>query len=241
MILKCIATGSSGNCYVLKAKNEEKLILDAGVTINKIKQGVDFDIRNIRGCLLTHHHMDHAKSEQDLQHIGLTVLNPYVADQHKNITVKLGSYTVTAFPLTDRNGDYCHTNNDGTACPCYGYMIKHEEIGKMLYITDTEFVKWRFSGVNHILLGVNYDSKFVDTEDPKKGHIYKGHMSIDTACRFVEANKTDALYNVIMCHLSGSNGDGTEFIKRMQGICSSSVSVAKAGKEWELKKTLCPF
>ena len=55
MTLKCIGSGSSGNCYILKANNE-KLILDCGLPIKVIKQGLDFDLGGIQGVLISHAH-----------------------------------------------------------------------------------------------------------------------------------------------------------------------------------------
>ena len=55
MTLKCINSGSSGNCYILKANNE-KLILDCGLPIKVIKQGLDFDFGGIQGVLISHAH-----------------------------------------------------------------------------------------------------------------------------------------------------------------------------------------
>ena len=54
-ILKCVGSGSSGNCYVLTCNNE-KLILDCGLPIKVIKQGLDFDLGGIQGVLISHAH-----------------------------------------------------------------------------------------------------------------------------------------------------------------------------------------
>ena len=53
--LKCVGSGSSGNCYILKSNNE-KLILDCGLPIKVIKQGLDFDLGGIQGVLISHAH-----------------------------------------------------------------------------------------------------------------------------------------------------------------------------------------
>lgn len=55
MTLKTINTGSSGNCYILTCNNE-KLILDCGLPIKVIKQGLDFDLGGIQGVLISHAH-----------------------------------------------------------------------------------------------------------------------------------------------------------------------------------------
>lgn len=57
MKLKCIATGSSGNCYTLNANNGETLILDCGVSIKEIKKGLNWNIRGITGVIISHTHL----------------------------------------------------------------------------------------------------------------------------------------------------------------------------------------
>ena len=54
--LKCVGSGSSGNCYIVTCNNE-KLILDCGLPIKVIKQGLDFDLGGIQGVLISHAHL----------------------------------------------------------------------------------------------------------------------------------------------------------------------------------------
>ena len=56
MKLKCIATGSIGNCYILESSTGEKLILDCGVGIKEIKKGLNWDIRGVSGVIVSHAH-----------------------------------------------------------------------------------------------------------------------------------------------------------------------------------------
>ena len=55
MKLKTISSGSHGNCYLLET-DAEKLILDCGLPIKVIKQGLDFDLGGIQGVLISHAH-----------------------------------------------------------------------------------------------------------------------------------------------------------------------------------------
>lgn len=243
MKLKCIATGSSGNCYTLTADNGETLILDAGIGIRDIKKGLNWNIRNVVGCIVSHAHSDHSKSVKDLRDMGIPVFTPYEV-LLTNKFLANSYFAVRIFDLTTSDNKWVHTNSDGSECPCYGFLIEHPEMGKMLYITDCEFVKWRFSGINHILLGVNYDKDLIDNEDSAKvNHVYRGHMSIDTACDFVKANDSKDLQNVIMCHLSKNNANKDLFIEKMKKtVPNVNVDVAGAGKEWILRKgDECPF
>lgn len=56
MNFKTIATGSKGNCYILETE-KGSLLIEAGIPIKKIKQALDYDFREVVGCLLTHEHL----------------------------------------------------------------------------------------------------------------------------------------------------------------------------------------
>lgn len=242
MKLKCIATGSTGNCYTLTSNSGETLILDCGIPIKEIKKGLNWNIRNVVGCIVSHVHSDHSKSIKDFEAMGIPVFAPYRSLK----PMIIGDYRlkIQAFDLTTVDGRWTHTNADGSECPCYGFLITHPEIGRMLYITDTELIKWRFKDINHILLGANYDKDLIDRDNTgKANHVFRGHLSIDTACDFVKANYSDSLQNVIMCHLSAENADSDSFIEKMKKVaCGANVDVAECNKEWVLRKgDECPF
>ena len=185
---------------------------------------------------------DHSKSVEDFKKMGIPVWQPCL-DDRKNKRKQFGSFNVSCFDLTDLQGNWMHTNADGTECPCYGFLIEHSELGRMLYITDTELIKWKFKNISHILLGVNYDKDLLDNENQsKRNHVYRGHLSIDTACEFVKCN-SDSLETVIMCHLSDSNSDVDSFIGKMKNVVpGANVCVAERGLEVELRNVgECPF
>lgn len=244
MKLKCIATGSKGNCYTLTSNNGETLILDCGIPIKEIKKGLNWDIRNVVGCIVSHAHSDHSKSVKDFYDMGIPVFAPYEKFEPHFYTKIYGEFEVKDFPLTTTDNRWTHTDTNGDPCPIYGFLIIHKEMGRMLYITDTELIKWRFKGINHILLGVNYDKDLIDNEDSAKvNHVYRGHMSIDTACDFAKANNSKDLQNVIMCHLSKNNADKDLFIGKMKSaVQNANVDVAEPGEEWLLRNpNECPF
>ena len=196
-----------------------------------------------KGCdYKSHPPLDHSKSLNDFKSMGIPILAPYLGDSRKSMN--MGEFTVKPFDLTTIDGSWTHTNADGSECPCYGFLIIHKEMGRMLYITDTELIKWRFKDINHILLGVNYDKELVDSENQSKNnHIFRGHLEIGTACDFVSANNSSTLQNVIMCHLSSENADSDSFIEKMKKVaCGTNVDVAERNKEWILRKgDECPF
>lgn len=241
MLLRTIATGSSGNSYALISNTGEILLLDLGVSEKTIKKGIDWKISNVVGAVISHGHKDHSLSVEDFKSMGIPIYAPYLKIDY--MSMNMGEFTVKPFDLTTIDGRWTHTNANGEPCPIFGFLITHPEMGKMLYITDCEVVKWKFKDINHILLGVNYDKDLVDTDNPKANHVFRGHLSIDTACDFVKANDSDGLQNVIMCHLSSENADRDSFVEEMKKVaCGANVDVAVAGKSWDLKNpNECPF
>ena len=241
MTLKCINSGSSGNCYILTSDSGETLILDCGIPIKEIKKGLNWNIKDVVGVLCTHQHSDHNKSLKDFINMGIPVFAPYLSLESMKMETE---FNIRMFDLTTIDGNWTHTHADGTPCPIFGFLITHKEMGRMLYVTDTNLIKWKFKGINHILLGTNYDKDLVNVDNKSKAnHVFRGHLSIDTACEFVKANYSDGLQNVIMCHLSRENADSDSFIEKMKKVaCGANVDAAAAGKSWDLKNpSECPF
>ena len=238
LTLKTIATGSSGNSYALMNDNEI-LLLDLGVSEKVIKKAIDFRISDVVGAVVTHSHLDHAKAVNDFENMGIPVFAPYKSLEP--MSFKDGSQVkVQSFDLADKNGKFMHTNNDGSECPCYGFLIEHEDMGKMLYITDTELVKWRFSGINHILISCNYQKKYI-SDSAKRTHVLRGHMELKTVKDFIKANKSNALRTVILCHMSGDSCNAEECLSEVQKVVGDGVKCicAAAGETVEL--SLYPF
>lgn len=242
MRLKCLGSSSAGNCYLLQADSGETLILDCGISIKEIKKGLNWNVKDVVGAICTHSHQDHSLSVYPFRRMGIPVYAPYISQ--KPMAIGSGAFRIQSFDLTTVDGRWTHTDANGEPCPIFGFLITHPEMGKLLYITDTELIKWKFKDINHILLGVNYDKDLIDRDNTgKANHVFRGHLSIDTACDFVKANYSDSLQNVIMCHLSSENSDRDSFIEKMKKVAYvANVDVAVAGKEWILRKgDECPF
>lgn len=235
MFVGCIGTGSQqGNCYALYDNDGKILLLDLGLSRKEILKGIDFNVSDVVGAVVSHEHGDHAKAVKDFENMGIPVFAPYRSLEPMGF--KEGSRVkAQAFDLTDKNGKFMHTNNDGSECPCYGFLIEHEDMGKMLYITDTELVKWRFSGINHILISCNYQKKYI-SDSAKRTHVLRGHMELETVKGFIKANKSNALRTVILCHLSQDSADPEECLSEVQKVVGEGVKCvcAAAGESVEL-------
>lgn len=56
MFVRCIGTGSSGNCYALYDNDGKILLLDLGLERKKIVKEIDFNVSDVVGCVVSHEH-----------------------------------------------------------------------------------------------------------------------------------------------------------------------------------------
>lgn len=155
--------------------------------------------------------------------MGIKVFKPYACN--KNPIFK-GNFTVKAFPLIHD-------------VPCFGFYIHHPEMGNLIYATDTQYIKWKFKDINHFLIEANYSKEWIKRDEYKSNHVLQGHMSIDTACEFLNVNVNPNTQNVILCHLSEDVLDVDSFINKAKKVCFCPIKIARKGMEIELNNT--PF
>lgn len=237
MKLTCLGSSSSGNCYLLD-DGEQILIIEAGVSFHEVKEAINYEVSRIVGVLSSHEHKDHRKYLHEYEKAGITCVagNKYTDSNEIELMLsKVGNFHIAPFRVPHD-------------VPCYGYQIEHKDMGKLIFITDAEYVKYTFPGVNHIMVEANYSQEILDENMnsgviPKvlRDRIMKSHMSFDTALNMVKANKNPQLRNVILCHLSSRNSDKKRFKEDMQEVVGPCCNVTIAKKGIEVDLSLVPF
>ena len=53
--IKALASGSKGNCYLI-SDNSTNIIIECGISIDRIRRGGDFMLGEIKACLISHEH-----------------------------------------------------------------------------------------------------------------------------------------------------------------------------------------
>ena len=220
MKLKIIGSSSSGNCYVLQPTTGKALILEAGRPIDELGKTIKYKWDQVAGVLLTHEHGDHAGHVEAFQSRGLDVyatrdtalalVNLDIKYIDANPQFKLGDFTVRWF---DVNHDASHP---------VGYLIHHPEMGKLLFITDTAEIPYRFKGVNHLLLEANYDDRHPHFNDLSKSYMQRvrlSHLSIKQACDFIGSNEHDKLATITLCHVSSRNATKHGVKEEVKNLC----------------------
>lgn len=242
MELICIGSSSKGNAYAL-ATNDEILLLEAGCPMLEVKKTINWQISKVVGCLVSHEHGDHVGRIRDYCNIGFpiytndetveaieTIYGEKVTGIPEFKQITLGGFTVQPFYLP----------HNGT--PNFGYLIEHQDMGKLLFMTDMEFCQYDFSAlrVNHLLIEANYDMELVDESVPNYAHKLFGHCSIQTACGIIEKNRSPELRSVTLCHL-GAFSDDISFWADAEDAAGTGVvvGVAYPGKTFDVSKS--PF
>lgn len=225
MLVSVLGTGSKGNCYILKASDGQTLMLDAGLPKKQILKGLDFNVMDLQGICVSHVHYDHFMSAMEFQGMGIPVFMPFT-DENQMQKAKLGDFTVYSFPLVHD-------------VPCVGFYITHKEMGSLIYLTDSEYCRFRFPKVNHIMVEMNYDADLMDPSHPAKEHIFRGHMEKRTTLAFLQANMSEALRTVILCHMSIANIMPNEVLEETQMLVGKGVQAYIAEKGLSVTLNLC--
>lgn len=73
----CLASSSSGNCYILEFENDgipTRIMVECGIPLKEIyKRSSEYgiDLSTIKCCLVTHAHGDHSKAAKDMIRLGI--------------------------------------------------------------------------------------------------------------------------------------------------------------------------
>lgn len=236
MKLKVINSNSSGNAYILENESEA-LLIECGVHFDKIKQALNFNLKKVVGCIITHDHADHSKSITQVLSAGINV---YATEgtftalgliQHHRAVItssgdefKVGSFRVKPFDV-----------KHDVAEPV-GFLIYHDETGKILFLTDSYFCEYTFSGLNNIIIEANYcqailDQRVKDGANPKflRDRVITSHMSLATCKQMLGANDLSLVNNIVLIHLSDGNSDEKRFKKEVEEQTGKVVYIATAG------------
>jgi len=246
MTLDVVATGSSGNCYILTA-GHDKLMLDCGVRYKDIQIALGFNTKSVTGCLVTHEHNDHTKALKDVLRAGIDcymtsgTAEVKNASGHRVHTVKeaktfdVGPFTIYPFK----------TEHD--AVDPVGYLISYRPTGeKLLYATDTFYLRYAFKGVHYILIECNYcrgiaHTRFVNGEIVKAlyDRLMTSHFSLDNLKDFLAASDLTVTRHIVLLHMSEDNSDERRMVREVRSLTNIPTTAAVGGLRLELN--LHPF
>lgn len=227
-----IASGSLGNCYRI-TDSMTPLLLECGIPYKEMQKRLNFRISEIVACLISHEHQDHSKAVKDLMKAGIDCyMSQGTAEAldvsgHRLHIIKarqqfqLGSWTVLPF----------ETQHD--AVEPLGFLLANQAGDKLLYATDTYYIKYKFRGLTHIMIECNYAADILKTnvkaglvEPALKSRILKSHFSLENVKNFLKANDLSKIQEIWLLHMSDGNSDEARFKREIQELTGKMVFVA---------------
>lgn len=229
--IQTLATGSKGNCYYI-TDGHTPLLLEAGIKFKEIQRKLNFQTRSIKGCLLTHEHKDHCSGLQDVLKAGIDCyLSPGTKDaldihHHRLKTVgnkaqfTIGTWTILPF-------DVQHDVSEP-----FGFLLVNTAGDKLLFATDTYYIKYKFRGLTHLMVECNYSQEILDanilsgrTPMVLRKRLMRSHFSLENMKEFLKANDLTQLQEIWLLHLSDSNSNEEQFRQEIAELTGKMIYI----------------
>jgi phosphoribosyl 1,2-cyclic phosphodiesterase len=228
-----LASSSKGNCYHV-TDGTTALLLEAGIRYKDIQRALNFQVSSIAGCLISHEHGDHGKAAADVMKAGIDVyasqgtLDALGLSGHRAKPIKakqqfqVGTWTILPFDV-----------QHDVAEPL-GFLLANRTGDKLVFATDTYYIRYRFQGLTHIMVECNYSLRILDENIAAgrvpavmKKRLLKSHFSLEHVKDFLRANDLSKVQEIWLLHLSDNNSDAALFKHEIQELTGKPVWVAE--------------
>lgn len=223
-------SSSAGNGYLLK-DGDSHLLLEAGIR----PKNMQLDWSKVDGLLVTHEHNDHAKYVSDYLKRG--AFNAHCTKgtvaQLKNVT----SYRVNTreylSPFKIKDWSIIPFKVEHDAAEPAGFLIQSPNGKKILFATDTYYIRYKFQGITHFMIECNYsleilarnrEQHLIDSHQYKR--IIKSHFELNNLIDFFKANDLTKAEEIFLLHLSDRNSDKEQFIQKIEATTGVPTYVA---------------
>lgn len=227
-----LASSSRGNAYYI-TNGITPLLLECGISWKQIRQMLNFKTSEIAACLVSHSHKDHCAAAADVAKAGIDIYATQetldtLAPHHRLKVIrpleqfKVASWTVLPFP----------TEHD---CPgSVGYLLASTTGEKLLFATDTFYLRYTFTGLNVIMVECNYAADILATNVAAgripaelKKRLLRSHFELSNVKRFLQANDLSQVQEIWLLHCSLSNSDTERFKTEVRQITGKPTYVAQ--------------
>lgn len=123
--------------------------------------------------------------------------------------------------------------------PNFAYVIEHEEIGKLVFVTDAMRFPYKLGGVNHLMIEANNSEELIidqlcDNKEIRSHGEY--HMEINETLDSIKRLINSELKNIVLIHLSDGSSDEKRFKQMIFDEVGIRPIVANKGVTIELNK-----
>lgn len=129
----------------------------------------------------------------------------------------------------------------------YGFLMQNNETKeKLLYATDTYYIKYKFKKLNYLLIECNYISE-IAKENIQNNTINKSrytrllesHLSLENLINFLKANDLSNTKKIVICHLSDQNSNEQQMLESIYNV--TRIETIAARPNMNIKLELYPF
>lgn len=245
MRLTVLGSGSSGNGYVLQNEHEA-LILECGMPRQDCLTALGYNVSKVRGCLVTHEHGDHARFIEDYMDMFPVYCSSGTAGAIKYRKKHRPNEMLPLLPLYTGGFKIRPIPAEHDAAEPFAYIIDHEEIGRLLFATDTYFIRYTIPHLTNLMIECNYSLPILNANiaagivpEALKARTMDSHMSLAHLKEMLAANDLSAVNNIVLIHMSGRNSQREAFVADIAKQTGKHTIAAEKGLTIELNKT--PF
>lgn len=206
MTILPIRTGSDGNIYILTTSNNNRFLIECGISkmdTQKILRDLGLSISDFEGCFISHSHSDHCESIKWVAKYMPIFTNNQVRDKNKtinNIFVLPATkiYTIKDLKIIPFNLEHGNAEN-------YGYMFKDEK-DTMLFATDfRECYSNVFNNLfDEVFIECNWNKELIEdyTNEVKENRQINTHLSLDITSVFIQKLNLQKCRKITLIHPS---------------------------------------
>lgn len=230
-MLEIISFGSSskGNSYLLR-EGGSSLLLEAGIDPRRMK----VKLGDIDALLVTHEHGDHSKYVKKI--LERSAMSVYCTKGTAD-NIDAPSYRIMEMeykkPISVKEWRIMAFEVEHDTAEPSGFLIQTPGGKKVLFATDTYYIRYKFPGVTHMMIECNYSLNIIDRNLAEgrihkalRDRVLKSHFGLDNVVEFLKSNDLSQLEEVHLLHLSDTNSHEEEFKQRIQEVTGVPVYVA---------------
>lgn len=232
MKFESLASSSHGNAYIV-SDSDTRILIECGVSHKQLQKLAGFSLSDIKACLVSHEHKDHAKCVDELIKRGMEVYMSCgtaqaLENESATLIENMEQFNVGSFDIVP------FTTFHDAAEPL-GFLIKSRIDGDVLaFATDTVNLRYKFPGLNILAIEANYDREILDRCDklPEKvrHRITNSHMEIETLCDYLRSLDLSECREIHLLHLSDAMSREEKFLRKVKGTVGAGIDVRSCAK-----------
>lgn len=233
MEITSLASSSKGNAYLI-SDGRFPLLVECGIPWKIIRQKLNFQTSTLAGCLISHSHADHSKAWQDVAKAGINIYTSQGTIDALGMTghrikpiqalrqIQIGTWAIMPFD----------TKHD--AAEPLGFLLANQSGEKLVFATDTYYIKYKFAGLTHIMVETNHSTALLKANVEAgnvpvvmKNRLMQSHFNLENVKEFLKANDLSRVQEIHLIHLSEGNSDAELFKREIEKQTGKLIVVAE--------------